>query len=99
MAKTATIEQGGAPKPSSSPNSGDNGDKLQLLKSKTRQLGDFFQEVRAEMRKVTTPSREQVQSTTIVVLITVFLFAFYFWLVDAVLRFSLDKFIYHFTHH
>lgn len=99
MAKTTTaiIEQGGAPKPSS--NSNPDNDKLQGLKSKTQQLGDFFNEVRAEMRKVTVPSREQVQSTTVVVLITVFLFAFYFWLVDAALRFSLDKFIYHFTHH
>ena len=99
MAKTATIEQSGAPKPSSGPSSNNHEDKLQVLKSKTQQLGDFFNEVRAEMRKVTAPGWEQVQSTTIVVLITVFLFAFYFWVVDAALRFSLDKFIYHFTHH
>jgi preprotein translocase subunit SecE len=97
MAKTATIEQGGGSGPKSNANT--ENDKLQTLKSKTQQLNDFFRDVRAEMRKVTAPSREQVQSTTIVVLITVFAFAFYFWVADAVLRYSLDKFIYRFTHH
>jgi preprotein translocase subunit SecE len=34
------------------------------------------------MRKVTFPSRKEVQATTTVVIITVFLFAFYFWIID-----------------
>ena len=32
----------------------------------------FLRDVRSEMRKVVTPSREEVQSTTTVVIITVF---------------------------
>jgi preprotein translocase subunit SecE len=43
---------------------------------------DFLTDVRAEMRKVVTPSRKEVQATTTVVLVTVFIFAFYFWVVD-----------------
>jgi len=43
---------------------------------------DFLRDVRSEMRKVTTPSREEVQT---VVIITVFAFAAYFYIVDAVL--------------
>jgi preprotein translocase subunit SecE len=46
---------------------------------------DFLKDVRAEMRKVVTPSRAQVQSTTLVVIISVFAFAAFFWIVDAVL--------------
>ena len=46
---------------------------------------DFLRDVRSEMRKVTTPSREEVRTTTIVVLVTVFAFAAYFYVVDAVL--------------
>ena len=46
---------------------------------------DFLRDVRSEMRKVTTPSREEVRTTTTVVIITVFAFAAYFYLVDAVL--------------
>ena len=42
----------------------------------------FLEDVRAEMRKVATPSRKEVQSTTTVVLVTVFIFAGYFFCVD-----------------
>jgi preprotein translocase subunit SecE len=34
------------------------------------------------MRKVTFPTRKEVQATTIVVIITVLLFSLYFWLLD-----------------
>jgi preprotein translocase subunit SecE len=46
---------------------------------------DFLRDVRAEMRKVVTPSWKEVQSTTTVVIIAVFAFAGFFWAVDAVL--------------
>jgi preprotein translocase subunit SecE len=42
----------------------------------------FLTDVRTEMRKVTTPSMKEVRATTGVVLVTVFLFAAYFYLVD-----------------
>ncbi|HEY0308628.1 MAG TPA: preprotein translocase subunit SecE, partial [Acidobacteriaceae bacterium] len=45
----------------------------------------FLKDTRSEMRKVVTPSRTEVQSTTTVVIITVFAFAAYFWLVDKVI--------------
>jgi preprotein translocase subunit SecE len=44
----------------------------------------FLKEVRSELHKVVVPSRKEVQSTTTVVIITVFLFAAYFYVVDAV---------------
>jgi preprotein translocase subunit SecE len=46
---------------------------------------EFLKDVRAEMRKVVTPTRPEVQSTTIVVLVTVFAFAGFFYIVDSVL--------------
>ena len=42
----------------------------------------FYNDVRAEMRKVTAPSFKEVQATTTVVVITVFLFAVYFAVID-----------------
>lgn len=45
----------------------------------------FLNDVRGEMRKVVTPSKEEVRTTTTVVIVTVFAFAAYFYLVDAVL--------------
>jgi preprotein translocase subunit SecE len=52
------------------------------IKSWPERVKSFYNDVRTEMRKVTTPSRKEVQATTTVVLIAVFLFAFYFWAVD-----------------
>jgi preprotein translocase subunit SecE len=60
-------------------------------------LSQFLKDTRQEMHKVTTPSRAEVQSTTIVVLVCVFLFAGYFFLVDFILGKTLDKFLFHVT--
>jgi preprotein translocase subunit SecE len=46
---------------------------------------DFLRDVRGEMRKVVTPSRKEVQATTTVVIVTVFVFAAYFYIVDRVI--------------
>ena len=45
-------------------------------------LGEFYQNVKLEMRKTTWPTRSEVWSTTVVVLIAVFFFGFYLWGVD-----------------
>jgi preprotein translocase subunit SecE len=50
----------------------------------------FLKDVRTEMRKVTTPSLKQVQATTGVVLVTVFLFAVYFFGVDQIIGFFVN---------
>lgn len=47
-------------------------------------LTHFLSDVRAEMRKVVTPSRKEVESTTTVVIISVFMFGLFFFVVDAV---------------
>jgi len=44
----------------------------------------FLADVRSEMRKVVTPSRKEVQATTTVVIVTVFLFGLFFFLLDSV---------------
>jgi len=50
----------------------------------------FLKDVRNEMRKVTTPTRKEVQATTIVVIATVFAFAAYFYVVDNIIGKGLD---------
>jgi len=45
----------------------------------------FFREVRSEMTKVSFPSRDEVVGTTVVVLVTSFVFAIYLWLADLVI--------------
>jgi preprotein translocase subunit SecE len=51
----------------------------------------FLSDVRAEMRKVVTPSRKEVQSTTTVVIIAVFIFGVYFFVVDAIFDYGLHR--------
>ena len=45
-------------------------------------VSSFLTDVRNEMRKVTFPSRKEVQATTLVVIITVTIFGIYFFLLD-----------------
>jgi preprotein translocase subunit SecE len=47
------------------------------------------------MKKVTSPSRKEVQATTTVVIITVFLFAFFFWVVDLAISNSLERMLHY----
>lgn len=62
-------------------------------------LVEFLKETRQEMRKVSTPTREQVQTGTIVVVVTVFIFAAYFELVDLVIGKGIDQLLLHMTKH
>jgi preprotein translocase subunit SecE len=68
--------------------SNDNSEPNRVMGMFTR-TRDFLRDVRAEMRKVVTPTRAEVQSTTIVVLVTVFAFAGFFYVVDSVLDHAL----------
>jgi preprotein translocase subunit SecE len=46
---------------------------------------EYVNELKLEMRRVTWPNRKQVQGTTAIVIISVFLFAAYFAVVDTLL--------------
>jgi preprotein translocase subunit SecE len=51
----------------------------------------FLSDVRAEMRKVVTPTRKEVQATTAVVIVTVFIFGFFFFVVDMIFNRALHE--------
>jgi preprotein translocase subunit SecE len=52
------------------------------MKGWPERIRTFYNDVRTEMRKVTTPTWKEVQATTAVVVITVFIFALYFAIID-----------------
>ena len=52
------------------------------VKSWPEKTRNFYNDVRTEMRKVTAPSWKEVRATTAVVVITVFIFAVYFAIID-----------------
>jgi len=60
------------------------------IKSVPDRIRFFYNDVRTEMRKVTTPSRKEVQATTAVVIVTVFLFGVYFFVIDNVIGRGVD---------
>jgi len=65
--------------------SGDDRPKRQgsnAMIEKWQEFSRFLSDVRAEMRKVVTPSRKEVQATTTVVIVAVFIFGVYFFAVD-----------------
>jgi preprotein translocase subunit SecE len=55
----------------------------------------FLSDVRNEMRKVTFPSRKEVQATTLVVIITVILFGVYFFVIDSVINSGVNWVLHH----
>ena len=70
---------------------------IDRLKSKPQEWMEFLKEVRSEMRKVVSPTRPEVVSTTTVVLITVFIFAGYFAITDYVFGQGITRLIHYLT--
>ena len=72
---------------------------IERLKARPRELKEFLQNVRSEMRKVVSPTRTEVQATTTVVLAAVFLFAAYFFVVDTIFGNAVTHLIQYLTKH
>ena len=70
----------------------DQGNKLTQLPAR---IQGFLSDVRNEMRKVTFPSRREVQATTTVVIITVILFGVYFFILDQVIASGINWVLHH----
>jgi preprotein translocase subunit SecE len=58
---------------------------------------EYFNDLKLEMRRVTWPTRKQVEGTTGVVIFSVFAFAGYFWVVDGVLSKAVQDVLKFFT--
>jgi preprotein translocase subunit SecE len=52
---------------------------------------DYFEDLQAEMKRVTWPSWKQVRATTAVVIAAVFAFSAYFFVVDALVGRAIQK--------
>jgi preprotein translocase subunit SecE len=91
--KTTTMseEQRPAPLKKQEPNAVSN--LTGGVTGKWQELTHFLGDVRAEMRKVVTPSRKEVQATTSVVLVAVFCFGFFFMITDFVFNRALHEII------
>ena len=52
---------------------------------------EYFTDIRSEMRRVTWPNRKQVESTTLIVILSVIAFAAYFEVVDKVVNLTVQR--------
>lgn len=69
---------------------GERPSRLQKL-SFGKRLGEFWHNIKLEMRKTAWPTRNDVWSTTVVVLIAVVFFGFYLWGVDLLVAFGFEN--------
>jgi preprotein translocase subunit SecE len=70
----------------------DQGNRVTQIPARIK---SFLSDVRNEMRKVTFPSRKEVQATTTVVIITVILFGVYFFVLDQVIASGINWVLHH----
>ncbi len=68
------------------------------LKSWPQRVRAFYNDVRTEMKKVTSPSLKEVRATTVVVVITVAIFGLYFWVIDTVIGKGINQVFRYFRH-
>ena len=67
------------------------GTSLESMKAWPQATRDYVGELQTEMKRVTWPTRKQVQSTTAVVIVTVFAFAAYFKVVDVIINQTITR--------
>ena len=70
---------------------------VEAVKDWPQRVKTYIEGLRMEMRRVTWPSRKQVQATTIVVIVTVFLFGAFFFVVDSILNYIMGRVFSYFT--
>jgi preprotein translocase subunit SecE len=76
---------------------GDQGNFIQRASTWPVAVKDYFEDLQAEMRRVTWPSWRQVRATTLVVIIAVFAFAAYFAVIDEIFASLINKLMNAFT--
>jgi len=74
------------------------GEQVSIEKSTWVQVRDYISDVRTEMRRVTWPNRQEIYGTTVMVLITTFLFGFYFFVCDKAFAAAVSVILRHFLH-
>ena len=70
---------------------------VEAVKNWPQRVKNFIDGLRTEMHRVTWPSAKQVRATTLVVIITVFLFGAFFAAVDTALNYGTSRLFNYFT--
>jgi preprotein translocase subunit SecE len=76
----------------------DMAEELAARKDIITRVREYLAEVRAEMRRVTWPSKQEIYGTTVMVIITTFLFGAYFMICDKAFSTLIFKILDYFSH-
>ena len=68
-----------------------NSQMLDKVKNMPGTVARFVGDLKVEMKKVTWPGKNEVYGTTIVVLVTVFIFGIYLFLVDSSIQVLINQ--------
>jgi len=66
-------------------------DEITIQKPPLVRIRDYVSDVRNEMRRVTWPNKQEIYGTTVMVVLTTFLFGIYFWICDQVFSRGMSK--------
>jgi preprotein translocase subunit SecE len=73
-------------------------EELAARRDALTRLREYIGEVRSEMKRVTWPSKQEIYSTTVMVIITTFLFGGYFMICDKTFSALMLKVLNYFSH-
>ncbi len=71
-------------------------DEITSTKNPLAQVREYVAEVRTEMKRVTWPGKQEIYGTTVMVILTTFLFGLYFWISDQAFSFAVGRILKHF---
>jgi preprotein translocase subunit SecE len=71
-------------------------EEIGISKNFVQRLRDYFGEVRGEMRRVTWPGKQEIYGLTVMVVLTTFIFGFYFWITDHVFSLAVARILNYF---
>lgn len=68
------------------------------LKTAWPRLRQYASDVMVETRKVTRPGKQEVYGTTVMVILTTFLFGIYFWICDQIFQNVVSRLLKYLVH-
>ncbi|MGA2632100.1 MAG: preprotein translocase subunit SecE [Terriglobia bacterium] len=71
-------------------------EEIGISKNFLQQVRDYVTQVRSEMRRVTWPGKTEIYGTTVMVILTTFLFGIYFWITDNAFHYFVGRILKHF---
>lgn len=67
------------------------GEEVSIQKNPWGRFREYVSDVRVEMKRVTWPGKQEIYGTTVMVIVTTFLFGIYFWICDQAFSHAVSK--------